>query len=104
VTLVVSLVLSGPLLPAVEELYFRGYLLPRLSHLGVGAPLLNMALFALYHLWTPWQAVSRFVFFLPTVWATWRKRDLRIALGVHCLANTLGVLLTLAAVLAGASR
>ena len=103
VTLLASLVLSGLVLPAVEEVYFRGYLLPRLSHLGTGAPVLNMALFALYHLWTPWQAISRIVFFLPTVWMTWRKRDLRIALWVHCLANTIGVLLTLAAVLAGVS-
>lgn len=103
VTLLASLVLSGFVLPAVEEIYFRGYLLPRLSQLGGRAPVLNMALFAFYHLWTPWQAFSRIVFFLPTVWATWRKKDLRIALWVHCLANTVGVLLTLAAVLAGVS-
>lgn len=103
ITLLAALVLSGFVLPAVEELYFRGYLLPRLSHLGTWAPLLNMVLFALYHLWTPWQAISRIVFFLPTVWATWRKKDLRIALWVHCLANTIGIVLTLAAVLAGVS-
>lgn len=103
VTLLASLVLSGFVLPAVEELYFRGYLLPRLSYLGAWAPVLNMTLFALYHLWTPWQALSRIFFFLPTVWATWRREDLRIALWVHCLANTMGVVLTLAAVLAGVS-
>jgi uncharacterized protein len=100
-TLLVSLVLSGLILPAVEELYFRGYLLPRLSHLGRWAPVLNMVLFALYHLWSPWQALSRICYFLPTVWATWRKQDLRIGLWVHCFANTAGLLLTLAAILAG---
>jgi membrane protease YdiL (CAAX protease family) len=101
VTLLVSLVLSGVVLPFVEELYFRGFLLPRLAAAGDWAPLVNTGLFALYHLWTPWQAVSRIVFFLPTVWLTWRRRDLRIAVWVHCLANSLGVLATLAAVLAG---
>lgn len=101
VTLVAAVLLSGLVLPAVEELYFRGFLLPRLAHLGGWAPVLNTVLFALYHLWTPWQAVSRVVFFLPTVWATWRTRDLRIALWVHCLGNTAGALLTAAAVLVG---
>ncbi|WP_437576098.1 CPBP family intramembrane glutamic endopeptidase [Sorangium sp. So ce887] len=102
-TLLVSLVLSGLILPVVEELYFRGYLLPRLSHLGRWAPVLNMVLFALYHLWSPWQVLSRICYFLPTVWATWRKEDLRISLWVHCLANTASHLLMLAAVLGSSS-
>lgn len=103
VTLVISLLLTGILLPIVEELYFRGYLLPRLSHLGRWAPVLNVTLFSLYHLWTPWQFVSRVGFFLPTVWVTWRKQDLRISLWVHCLSNTITQLLTLIAILLGAT-
>ena len=103
ITLVASLLLTGIILPVVEELYFRGYLLPRLSHLGKWAPILNVTLFSLYHLWTPWQFVSRIGFFLPTVWVTWRKEDLRISLWVHCLSNTITQLLTLIAILLGAS-
>ena len=103
VTLVVSLIFTGVILPAIEELYFRGYLLPRLSRTGRWAPILNMVLFSLYHLWTPWQFITRIGFFLPTVWVTWRKQDLRISLWVHCLSNTIVQLLTLIAILSGAS-
>ncbi len=103
VTLVVSLIFTGVILPAIEELYFRGYLLPRLSRAGRWAPVLNMVLFSLYHLWTPWQFITRIGFFLPTVWVTWRKQDLRVSLWVHCLSNTIVQLLTLIAILSGAS-
>jgi uncharacterized protein len=103
VTLAVSLIFTGMIGPATEELYFRGYLLPRISHLGSRAPILNQVLFSLYHFWTPWQFISRIGFFLPTVWVTWRKQDLRISLWVHCLSNTIIQVLTLIAILFGAS-
>ena len=93
---------SGIAAPLVAELYFRGFLLPRLSRVGIWAPVLEMVLFALYHLWTPWQAVSRILFYLPTVYAVWRKRSIAIAVWVHCLGNTLGALLALVGVLVGA--
>lgn len=101
VTLAVCVVFQGIILPAIEEIYFRGYLLPRLSYLGKLAPILNMILFSLYHLWTPWQFVSRIGFFLPTVWVMWRKKDLRISILVHCLSNTLLTLITLIAIAMG---
>jgi membrane protease YdiL (CAAX protease family) len=86
---------SGIAAPVVEELYFRGFLLPRLSRLGFWAPVLEMALFAIYHLWSPWLAITRFVFYLPTVYAVWRSRSVVIAIWVHCLGNTIGAVLAL---------
>jgi len=103
VTLAVSLILQGIILPVIEELYFRGYLLPRLARLGKLAPILNMILFSLYHFWTPWQFISRIGFFLPTVWVTWLKKDLRISILVHCIANTLLTLISLIAIILGSS-
>ena len=103
VTLAVSLIFQGIILPAIEELYFRGYLLPRLSRLGRLSPILNMILFSLYHFWTPWQFISRVGFFLPTVWVTWRKKDLRISILVHCISNTLLTLISLIAIILGSS-
>ncbi|MFI0420578.1 lysostaphin resistance A-like protein [Spongiactinospora sp. 9N601] len=100
-TLAVSLVLTGVILPAVEEFYFRGFLLPRMSRLGGWAPVANATLFSLYHFWTPWQFLSRVGFFLPTIWVTWRKKDLRISLWVHCAGNTLLQAATLTAVVLG---
>jgi membrane protease YdiL (CAAX protease family) len=88
--------MSGIALPVVEELYFRGFLLPRLSRLGIWAPILEMALFALYHLWSPWLAITRFLVYLPTVYAVWRTGSVVIAIWVHCLTNSLGAVLVLA--------
>ena len=99
-TLAASLILSGLLGPVTEELYFRGFLLPRLPA-GRWAPTVNTALFSLYHFWTPWQFFSRILFFLPTVWYTWRRRDLRVSLSVHVIGNTIGQLLGLIAITAG---
>lgn len=82
--------IAGPL---VEELYFRGYLLPRIGRFGLLAPLLNIALFSLYHFWTPWDFALRIVLLLPMAYATWRTRDIRIAIIAHCGINTLGFVL-----------
>lgn len=71
----------------VEELYFRGYLLPRLSRLGVGAPMLNTGLFALYHMWTPWLAVARVFAFFPLAFAVFRTRSVLLAVVVHVIGN-----------------
>ncbi len=74
VFLVVALALNGVLGPVVEELYFRGHLLPRIARFGRGAPVLNTVLFSLYHLWTPWQNPGRIVALLPWIYVVWRKR------------------------------
>ena len=54
-----ALLLVGTVLtaPVVEELYFRGYLLPRMPYqFGPWKLEAHVALFAGYHLWTPWLA------------------------------------------------
>ena len=100
-TLLLGLVLSGIVAPIVEEMYFRGYLLPRLSRLGRWAPVLNVTLFALYHLWTPWQAATRIISILPAAYVVQQTKNIYAYMWVHCALNTVGILLTLAAVLAG---
>jgi hypothetical protein len=95
-TLAVCVPFTGVTLPLIEELYFRGFLLPRIAHLGRWAPVLNTVLFSVYHLWSPWVVVSRVIFFLPGPWLVWRKKDLRLSIGMHVgttfLMSTLGVL------------
>jgi len=93
-TFVAGLIVNGITLPLVEELYFRGYLLPRLGRFGKWAPAINASLFSLYHFWTPWQVVSRIVWLLPWVYTAWTKRNIYLIIITHCLANTLGWLLT----------
>ncbi|MEU4243304.1 CPBP family intramembrane glutamic endopeptidase [Actinoplanes sp. NPDC026619] len=96
ITMLISLPLTGFALPLIEELYFRGFLLPRIAHLGAKAPVLSAVLFAIYHFWAPWTAVSKVIFMLPAIWLVWRKRDLRISIGMHAgttlLMATIGTL------------
>ncbi|WP_454199257.1 CPBP family intramembrane glutamic endopeptidase [Nocardia sp. Marseille-Q1738] len=82
-TMVICLPLTGISLPLIEELYFRGFLLPRISHLGGWAPVCNTVLFALYHLWSPWVFVSRVIFTFPGYWFAWRHKDIRLSIGMH---------------------
>lgn len=85
--LVVAVVCNGVVGPVVEELYFRGYLLPRIDRLGRWAPVLNTVLFSLYHLWTPWQNLTRIVGLLPMTWLAWRWRSTQLAIAVHVSIN-----------------
>jgi uncharacterized protein len=98
VLVVVAFVFNGVVGPVVEELYFRGHLLPRLERFGRGAPVLNTVLFLLYHFWTPWQVPARIVGLLPMTWMTWRTRSIQLAIATHVTIN-LVFLLGFAAVL-----
>jgi membrane protease YdiL (CAAX protease family) len=97
ITWVVGLLVNGMAGPVVEELYFRGYLLPRIERLGAWAPVFNMVLFSLYHFFTPWANVGRIVALLPMVTATWWKRNIYLGVAVHVLWNIGGMLLLLPA-------
>jgi membrane protease YdiL (CAAX protease family) len=96
ITGVFGLLANGIAGPVVEELYFRGYLLPRIARLGGWAPVLNMVLFSLYHFFTPWNNVGRIVALLPMVYATWWKRNIYLGMAVHVLWKIGGMLLLLA--------
>ena len=99
VTLGAYLVLNGFLGPIVEELYFRGYLLPRMEWMGRWAPLVNVSLFSLYHFWSPWQILGRILGFGPTVYAVRRKENVYLGMVVHCSLNTIGIALVASQVL-----
>jgi membrane protease YdiL (CAAX protease family) len=85
--LVIAFVFNGLLGPVTEELYFRGYLLPRLDRLGPWAPVLNTLLFALYHVWTPWRWPQIAIGFLPLAMTAWRTRSLYVSLAAHVAIN-----------------
>lgn len=92
-TFAVGLVMNGFVGPIVEESYFRGYLLPRLSRFGRRAAVLNAVLFSLYHLWQPWAFASRLGYVLPYAIAVERTRSVYLGMAVHCAANLLGLVL-----------
>lgn len=87
---VLSLLLFGIIGPIAEELYFRGYLLPRLSKFGKWAPLLNVVLFNLYHFHQLHLLVISIIAFLPLVYIVWWKRNIYLSIIVHCFINLLG--------------
>lgn len=98
-TLIAFLVINGFVGPIVEELYFRGYLLPRMERMGRWAPLVNVSLFSLYHFWSPWQLIARILGFGPTVYAVRWKQSVYLGMVVHCSLNSLSVLLVASQVL-----
>jgi hypothetical protein len=92
VTATLGVLFNGLAGPVVEELYFRGYLLPRISRYGKWAPLLNAILFAVYHLFSPWRIPGIIVAMIPFVYVAWWKRNIYVGMVVHCAANTLSSL------------
>jgi membrane protease YdiL (CAAX protease family) len=95
-TVFAGFLLNGFAGPFVEELYFRGYLLPRIPAAKGWAPLINVLLFSLYHFFSPWQNVTRIVALIPFVYVVAWKRNIHIGMWAHCLMNTLGMIPLLA--------
>lgn len=82
--------------PTVEELYFRGYLLPRMPRLKGWTPILHSALFALYHTWTPWMVITRTIGLLPLVYIVQRKRNIYLGILIHIFANAIDIIVGVA--------
>jgi membrane protease YdiL (CAAX protease family) len=91
-TFLLGILLSGIAAPVVEEMYFRGFLLPRMKSLGAGAPILNTLLFAVYHIYSPWNIVPIFIIFLPITYVVWRRKNMTIGIVTHCMLNLWSVL------------
>jgi membrane protease YdiL (CAAX protease family) len=93
-TLAVRFVADVVVVAAIEELYFRGYLLPRIPGPAWLAPVLSAGLFAVYHFWQPYNWPSIFCLMLPTAFAVWRFKDVRIGVYTHVTLNLVGFITT----------
>ena len=91
VALVLGVILSGLVASICEELYFRGFLLPRMERWGWAAPVVNALLFAIGHFYFPGSVPGVFVAFLPISCVAMYKKDWRIGAIVHILFNLSGV-------------
>jgi membrane protease YdiL (CAAX protease family) len=96
ITLILNLLLNGFLAPFVEELYYRGYLLPRMGNWGKYAFVANAVLFSLYHFWQPYIYITLILALLPMTYVVWKTKDLRVGILTHCLLNLIGAVLTFA--------
>jgi len=89
-TYALHLVLIVLVAPAVEELYFRGFLLPRMPEgLGKAGPVVHSLLFALYHVWSPWLFLARTLALLPLIYIVKWKRNVTLGVGAHVLINSI---------------
>jgi hypothetical protein len=82
----------------VEELYFRGYLMPRLSRIKGWAPLVNTVLFALQHFLTPWQQPFIILGVLPQAYLVSKKRNIYLGILAHSILNLLSTILLIMSV------
>jgi membrane protease YdiL (CAAX protease family) len=91
IALGLGIVLSGFVASVAEELYFRGFLLPKMEHWGWVAPVVNSLLFAVGHFYFPGNVPGVFVAFVPISFVVMVKKNWRIGAIVHILFNLLGV-------------
>jgi uncharacterized protein len=90
ITYALFLILVVIAIPIVEELYFRGYLLPRMpSKLKGWTVLIHSGLFALYHTFSPGLIIVRTLGVFPLVYMVKRKENIYIGMVAHCLGNSI---------------
>jgi membrane protease YdiL (CAAX protease family) len=94
---VFQLILTGIFLPWIEELYFRSFLLPRISRLGAFAPVVGGLFFGLYHGWQLYGFVTVFLLGTALGFVVWWKKDLRLSVSLHIFANVITRLMFLMA-------
>lgn len=96
-----AVLLRGIAIPIVEELYFRGFLLPRLSRFKWWAPVIGGLFFAIYHVWQPMAFITIFVTgVILGIIVQW-KQNVYLGIFMHMLANTFSAVMALMLVLGG---
>ena len=85
--------------PIVEEVYFRGFLLPRMRYSGRGTTLLHSFLYALYHLWYPWRLVTLTISMTPLVFSVRRTKNFYVGMIVHTLLDSFYLIFGIAFIL-----
>lgn len=85
-----GLLIVGIIIPVVEELYFRGFLLPRMGNKKFAAPFIETVLFAVYHFWSPWMIPIRILGIFPMVFFVSRKKNIYIGIITHVFLNIMG--------------
>jgi membrane protease YdiL (CAAX protease family) len=90
VTAWIRLILDGIIFPVTEELYFRGYLFPRLPGTIRYKWTLGAVLFAIYHFWQPWNYISLFFISLVLIAPVTKLNNVYLSIAIHMCANLIG--------------
>lgn len=91
-TFLIGIFIDGLVGPIAEEFFFRGYLLPRMAFLKKWAPIINGALFGLYHFWQPHNFLATMAVGIVLSFVVWKTKNVYIAIAIHCTLNILGAL------------
>ena len=86
-TAILGIISNGIMAPIIEELYFRGFLLPKINLSPILAVIINAALFSLYHFFSPWQFFSRFFMMVPMYYWVIKRQNIRFSLMAHIIGN-----------------
>lgn len=86
----VGIVIDGIIGPTMEELFFRGYLLPRMEYLKRWAPVVNGAFFGLYHFWQPHNLIALVAVGITLSYIVWKTKNVYLGIALHCTMNILG--------------
>ncbi len=88
----IAIVVDGLVGPIVEELFFRGYLLARMEHLRAWAPIVNGALFGIYHFWQPHNLIALIGVGIVLSYVVWKTRNVYLGIIIHCAINLMGAI------------
>ena len=90
ITWFVGLFSTSIIVPIFEEIYFRGYLLPRIDRYKIFAPVIGTILFCLYHFFSPWMFLVRVIASMPMIYLVWKYKNIHIGIVCHVLLNLFG--------------
>jgi len=96
-----AIFIDGLVGPIVEELFFRGYLLARMEHLRSWAPVVNGALFGIYHFWQPHNVLALIGVGIVLSYVVWKTKNVYLGIIIHCSMNLVGAIGGYMAVSAG---
>lgn len=91
-TFLIAIFVDGLLAPIVEEVFFRGYLLPRMSYLKKWTPIVNGTLFGLYHFWQPHNYLAIIGVGIILSYIVWKKKNVYLGIIIHCTINIIGAI------------
>jgi membrane protease YdiL (CAAX protease family) len=101
ITAIFAFIIIGVAVPIVEELYFRGFLMSRISRLGkIWAPLTIVILWSIYHFWAPWNILTFIVLYFPVAWFVIYTENIYLSIITHSIANIMLVLAVISSIFA----
>jgi membrane protease YdiL (CAAX protease family) len=87
IAILVNFFILTLIVPIIEELYFRGFLLARMKWMGKYSVIFNVILFSVYHFFSPWSIITKIATMLPLYYFVYKKDSLKLGILVHCLAQ-----------------